>query len=272
MNVAVKELSKSEINHIKKKAEYEGRIYPSKRFGDMVIVEYLNCKEVVIKFLNTGYVTKEWFSSVKSGEVRDKSLPTECGVGFIDIEGAATKGVMTLEYRLWNNMINRCYNQKVNDRLASYKDCTVSNEFKYFSKFKEWCSNQIGFNQKDNKGKLFALDKDILVRGNKVYSPETCAFVPQEINSLIVSGKSCRGDLPVGVVLDKNAKTPRYRARLSKENKYHCYGSYSNPEEAFFAYKQAKESYIKEVANKYRDKIDPRVYEALMNWTVEIDD
>ena len=272
MNVAVKELSKREVQKIAKKAEYEGRIYPSKRFGDMVIIEYLNCKEVVIKFLNTGHTTKEWFSSVKSGEVRDKSLPSECGVGFIDIEGAATKGVMTLEYKLWNNMINRCYNQKVNDRLASYKDCTVSNEFKYFSKFKGWCSNQIGFNQKDNKGKLFALDKDILVRGNRVYSPETCAFVPQEINSLIVSGKSYRGDLPVGVVLDKGAKTPRYRARLSKEGKYYCYGSYPIPEEAFYAYKQAKEAYIKEVADKYKDVIDPRVYKALYEWTINIDD
>ena len=272
MNVAVKELSKREVQKIAKKAEYEGRIYPSKRFGDMVITEYLNCKEVVIKFLNTGYVTKEWFSSVKSGEVRDKSIPTTCGVGFIDIDGASIGRNMTIEYKLWNAMMQRCYNEKELIKYPTYKDCTVSEDFKYFSKFKEWCHNQVGFGSKSDKGVLFSLDKDILVRGNKVYSAENCAFVPQEINSLIISGKSYRGNLPVGVILDKGAKTPRYRARLSKGGKYCCYGSYPTPEEAFYAYKEAKEAYIKEVADKYKDVIDPRVYKALYEWVINIDD
>lgn len=270
MNVAVKELSKKELNLIKKKAEYEGKVYPSKRFGDMVIIEYLNYKEVVIKFLNTGYTTKEWLNSVKSGEVRDKSLPSECGVGFVDIEGAAPKGIMTPEYHLWNAMLNRCYNNTVNDKCLTYKGCSVSEDFKYLSKFKDWCRQQIGFNQKDIKGKSFSLDKDILVRGNKVYSAETCAFVPQEINSLIISGKSYRGLLPQGVVLSSNKK--RYRARVSMCGKLHDQGTFDTPEEAFMKYKEVKEAYIKEVADKYKDVIDPRVYKALYAWTINIDD
>ena len=270
MNVAVKELSKREVQKIAKKAEYEGSIYPSKRFGDMVIIEYLNCKEVVIKFLNTGYMTKEWFSSVKSGEVRDKSLPSECGVGFIDIEGAAPKGIMTPEYRLWNAMLNRCYNNTVNDKCLTYKGCSVSEDFKYLSKFKDWCRQQIGFNQKDSKGRTFNLDKDILVKGNKVYSAETCCFVPHEINCALVTSGSRRGDMPQGITW--NCTKTRYRARIQRGNVWESLGTYDTPEEAFAVYKPIKEAHIKSLADKYKDVIDPRVYEALYKWTINIDD
>ena len=254
----------------KSREKYVGKVFPSNRFGDVEVLEYINSKEVVIKFLNTGYATKEWFNSVKSGEVRDKSLPSECGVGFVDIEGAAPKGIMTPEYRLWNAMLNRCYNNTVNDKFLTYKDCSVSEDFKYLSKFKDWCRQQIGFNQKDIKGKSFSLDKDILVRGNKVYSAENCAFVPQEINSLVISGKSYRGLLPQGVGLSSNKK--RYRARVSMGGKYYDQGTFDTPEGAFMKYKEVKEVYIKEVADKYKDVIDPRVYEALYAWTINIDD
>lgn len=97
-------------------------------------------------------------------------------------------------------------------------------------------------------------------------------FVPPEINGFLLNGNSYRGDLPVGVILDKGAKKPRYRARLSKYGKYHCYGSYSNPTDAFYAYKQAKEDFAKELAEKWKAQIDPRVYNALMSYQVEITD
>ena len=265
MNIAVKELSKREVQKITKKAEYEGRIYPSKRFGDMVIIEYLNCKEVVIKFLNTGCVVTESLSSIKSGEIRDKSLPTTCGVGFIDIEGAAPKGIMTPVYKTWKAMLQRCYDEKELIKYTSYKDCTVSESFKYFSKFKKWYDKQVGH---DVKG--WHLDKDILVKGNKVYSEDTCCFIPPEINCALVTSGSRRGQHPQGVIY--NSTKTRYRARIQRGNKWESLGAYDTPEEAFAAYKPAKEAHIKSLAEKYRDKIDQKAYDALMNWTVEITD
>ena len=250
-----------------KKDEYEGKVYPSSRFGDIKILEYKNNKQVVIMFLNTGFITEESMGVIRSGHIRDISLPTTCGFGYIDIEGASIGRHMTKEYRLWNNMINRCYNEVTRHTYSTYEDCSVSEEWRYLSKFKEWCNKQIGF---DNDG--WHLDKDVLVKGNKVYSEHTCVFVPSEINTFLLNGNSYRGDLPVGVILDKGAKKPRYRARLSKYGKYYCYGSYSNPTDAFYAYKQAKEDFAKELAEKWKAQIDPRVYNALMNYQVEITD
>ena len=272
MNVAVKEcvaeqLSKSEINHIKKKSEYEGKVFKTNNYGNVVVLQYTNTRDVTVKFINTGNTRKVGISELKKGEVRDNELKPVYKVGIMDIPNAMKRGPKPKSYNTWNNMLQRCYNEHMRSKLPTYSDCEVSDDFKYYSKFKEWAEKQVGYDQEN-----WGLDKDILVKGNKIYSAENCAFVPNEINTLILSGKSYRGDLPVGVILDRSPKTPRYRARLSKEGKYYCYGSYPTPEEAYYAYKEAKEAYIKEVADKYKDVIDSRVYKALYEWTINIDD
>ena len=248
-----------------KKVEYEGKVYPSNRFGDVKILEYKNNKQVVIMFLNTGFITEESMGVIRSGHIRDSSIPTTCGFGYIDIEGASIGRNMTKEYRLWNSMVNRCYNEKELSRNPTYKDCHVSEDWSYLSNFKEWCNNQIGFG---NEG--WHLDKDILVKGNKVYSEDTCCFVPPEINTLLVKRNSLRGEFPIGVSYKK--RIGKYASQISKNGEVIHLGNFDTPEEAFMKYKEVKESHIKEVADKWKDKIDPRVYEALMNWTIEITD
>ena len=250
-----------------KKAEYEGKIYPSNRFGDVEIVEYINSSKVKIRFINTNHIKEEYLGSVRLGCVRDDSIPTTCGVGFIDIEGASIGRKMTKEYHLWNNMINRCYNEKILSSNPTYKDCHVSEEWRYLSNFKEWCHQQIGFDQVG-----WHLDKDILSKDNKVYSEDTCVFVPPEINCLILKADRIRGEYPVGVYHDTSKIHKRFSARVSKNGKYKRFGSYRTPEEAFYVYKREKEKYIKEIAEKWKDKIDPRVYDALMKWEINIDD
>ena len=248
-----------------KKVEYEGKVYPSTRFGDVKILEYKNNKQVVIMFLNTGFITEESMGVIRSGHIRDSSLPTTCGFGYIDVEGASIGRNMTKEYQLWNNMINRCYNEKGLSSNPTYKDCHVSEDWRYLSNFKEWCNNQIGFDQDG-----WQLDKDILVKGNKVYSEDTCCFVPPEINSLFVKSNARRGECLVGVTYRKDRK--KYQAGMNNTEGSSFIGHFDTELEAFLAYKQAKESKVKEVAELYKDQIDPRVYEALMNWTIEITD
>ena len=248
-----------------KKVEYESKVYPSNRFGDIKILEYKNNKQVVIMFLNTGFITEESMGVIRSGHIRDSSLPTTCGFGYIDIEGASISRNMTKEYRLWNNMVNRCYNEKELSRNPTYKDCHVSEDWRYLSNFKEWCNHQIGFG---NEG--WHLDKDILVEDSKMYSPETCCFVPPEINVALTNNKSVRGSFPQGVIY--NSTKTRYRARIQRGDKWESLGTYDTPEEAFYAYKPVKEAHTQSLAEKWKDKIDHRVYEALMNWTINIDD
>lgn len=123
-------------------------------------------------------------------------------------------------------------------------------------------------NWKEYMDSSWHLDKDILIKGNKVYSPDTCCLVPQEINILFVKCNINRGDLPIGVI-EING---RFSSSVSKNNKIRHLGKFNTLEEAFESYKFAKEKHIKEVADKWRDKLDPRVYEAMYNYEVEITD
>ena len=166
-------------------------------------------------------------------------------------------------YSVWRNMIFRCYSKKCKIIHPTYLDCYTCKEWHLFSNFKIWflCNYIEGYE----------LDKDILIKGNKLYSPDTCCFVPNEINALFTKRQNGRGDLPIGV--SYSPKKDKYISYVNNGfgNRTHL-GTFSNPEEAFAAYKKAKEEWIKEVANKWRDKLKPNVYEALMNYQVEITD
>lgn len=184
------------------------------------------------------------------------------GVGINDFDGSVTEtGLSKKIYKLWMGILQRCYT-KINAKRRSYEDCSVSADWLYFSNFRTWALQ----NYVDG----YSIDKDILVKSNKVYSPETCCFVPQEINSLIVGQKSRRGTLPIGV----SKKGNKYRAIIRKNCKYIRIGEFFTIEEAFLAYKKEKEQHIKEVATKYFQdgKINEKVYHALMNYKVEITD
>ena len=92
-----------------------------------------------------------------------------------------------------------------------------------------------------------------------------------KINNLLLTSKKIRGDLPIGVQRTKT-KAVRFLTTISKNGTQTKLGVFDTPEEAFQAYKEAKETYIKEVANKWKDQIDPCVYQALINYQVEITD
>jgi len=116
----------------------------------------------------------------------------------------------------------------------------------------------------------WALDKDILQKGNKLYSKETCCFVPAEVNNLLIKSDKARGEYPVGVNFHK--ATGRFRAYLAINGKVKHLGLFNTPEESFQAYKTAKEAYIKVVAQQWQHLLDERVFQALMTYEVNIND
>lgn len=182
------------------------------------------------------------------------------GVGTNDVNECVKKSNLTLCYAAWASMLRRCYNESVLKQNPTYKGCSVCEEWHKFSSFRAW------WDERHVEG--WHLDKDILVKGNKVYSPETCCFVPREINNLFVKKTRCRGPYPIGVSMAFG----RMKAKISRHGKYVSLGYFDTPEEAFCAYKEAKETYIREVADIWKNKLDPRVYEALYNYKVEITD
>lgn len=135
--------------------------------------------------------------------------------------------------------------------------------FKDFQDFASWCIIQIGYNNG------FHLDKDLLTKGNKEYGKDTCVFIPQSLNKLITKRDRFRGALPIGVTNDKGRMRASCQIGTGKA-KY--LGNFDTTEEAFYVYKNFKESYIKEQANKWCSQIDPRAYKALMNYEVLITD
>lgn len=175
-------------------------------------------------------------------------------------------GKETKHYRLWVGMLERCYSDKHLLKRPTYLGCSVSSEFSNFQKFAKWCDEQVSFGING-----YQLDKDIIYKGNKQYNRESCAFVPREVNMLLINRKASRGEWPIGVYFDtqKGKFMAQYKTGGGKR-KY--IGLYSTPDEAFIAYKEAKENHIKMVAEKYKDSIDPRVYRALLEWSVEVED
>lgn len=173
------------------------------------------------------------------------------------------------EYNLWVNMLLRC-TEKCWAKYPTYTGTTCSENFKNYPFFYEWCQEQVGFKNKDEYGESWHLDKDLLVKSNKLYSEDTCVFVPQEINTLIVRRNNHRGKHRIGVYLDKDVVS--YVSQCSLKGKRVYLGRYRTGEDAFRAYKTYKENLIKQVANEYKSQLDPRAYEALLNYTVEITD
>lgn len=169
----------------------------------------------------------------------------------------------TIAFSKWYNMIRRCYDSKYHKNKPTYEIAFVCEEWRYFSKFKEW------FN--DNYIEGYHLDKDILEKGNKIYSPTTCCFVPEDINALLTKSDAQRNNLPIGVKL---TKSKRYEARLSIYKGYIHLGTFDTPEEAFNIYKIEKEKWIKATAKFHFDNnlITERVYNALLNYKVSITD
>lgn len=250
---------------------FEGSVFKTKLYGDLIITKYINHKEVYVKFLDTGYETKAYFGNIKKGIVRDRSVPSILGVGVVGDEVTKVNGNRLKEYNLWQALLSRCYCDKFHIKCPTYKDCSVSDNFKYYPYFKEWCNNQIGFNVLDDKGNHFELDKDLLIKGNKVYSEDTCCFIPREINVALIYNQTKKGNHPIGVSYSKvNNKFVVYVKKGEGSREY--LGYFEDASVAFLAYKASKEAYLKELAKKWKDKIDPRVYEALIGWEINIDD
>lgn len=211
-------------------------------------------EEFILKVMNDiRYKPDDW--SRKAME------PVMCGIGY---RGSNNADCTCESYIRWHDMLSRCYNAKFHERQPQYRGCTVCAEWLNYMNFKEWYdSHKYGDRKLD-------VDKDILFKGNTVYSPETAVLVPHEINTLLINCRGNRGNLPLGVHLDKERN--KYRAEMSHMGTNKKLGRFDTPEEAFAKYKEYKEKLIKEVAEKYKDKVSDKVYGAMVNWEIEITD
>ena len=167
------------------------------------------------------------------------------------------KGKHTKEYNIWVAMISRCYNSKIHKKHPSYKDCSVCDDWLIFQNFAEWFNN--------NYIENYQLDKDILIQGNKIYSPTTCCFVPQEINLSVIKPMNKR-KYPTGVY--KHSKKFVVHIKENKVSKYICI--FDTIEDASDCYINEKEKQLIKLAEKYRDTISINLYNTLLNYKVNL--
>ena len=246
-----------------------GETFNSNSFGKFVVLNYEHSERVSIQFEATGGVNITDLHRVKDGAVVDLLAKSNYNVGYIGYGYDPKCAESRKLFKIWSGLVQRCFDPLWKTRHKCYELTTCSEDFLCASTFITWSKSQIGYSSIDESGKPFALDKDILLKGNTVYSPDTCVFVPREINNLILSNRKVRGKLPIGVTKTKEGKL---RARVSINNKEVALGVFETSNEAYQAYKEAKERHIKEVANKWKDRIDQRVYYALMKYEVKITD
>lgn len=241
----------------KKLKDSVGDFFPTNQFGEIQILEYRNYKEILVKFTNTGTTTLCRGDHIKHGRCRDKFAPTLYGRGVVGDNVTKIDGVTTKLYNLWGGMLERCYSDTFHKKYPSYIDCYVSDEWLHLDKFKPWFYG----NYKEG----FELDKDLLVEGNKVYSKETCIFVPKSLNNLIKYNSTLKkNNLPTGV-REFGGKYYSYDS-----NKV-CLGVFTSPQEAFISYKNWKENRIKQVAECFYKKgdISYKLYNVLISYEVK---
>lgn len=231
---------------------------------EIEIIEYNNYKDCTIKFQDGFIVRNIRYDNVQRGEVKNTQHLSVGGVGYFGAGNSKSyqNDKQLPGYKMWNQMIHASYNDKSTSKRTPDKDWEVCKEWQNYQTFAKWYD--------ENYINGFSIDKNIIKKGNKLYCPEYCTFVPIEIANVFNKAEATRGDCPIGVYYEKSRN--KYRAYVNINSKSVKLGRYSTPEEAFLVHKKAKEEYIKLKADKYIDQITPETYNALYNYQVEITD
>ncbi len=248
------------------------------------IVEYNNRSDIIVEFQDEHkYNVHTTYQAFKKGKCKNPFSPSVYGHGYLGVDKNGNipkttelkdgKYVTTWEAIKWRSMLQRGFDNKLKEKNLTYKDVTCCNRWLCFANFLEDLELLKQEYNWDDDEKL-NLDKDILYKGNKIYSLENCVLVPDYINNLFVKGDNNRGRCPIGVSYHKGAK--KYQAYCRINRKQIRIGYYNTIEQAFSAYKIAKENEIKRMANDCVLKgfitKDSRLYKAMINYQVKIDD
>jgi len=174
------------------------------------------------------------------------------GVGVVDVQ---ITNENRKAYESWRHMLRRSYSPEYKNRKPTYENCTVADEWLVFSEYQKF--------YEANYKEGYQLDKDILVEGNKIYSKETCCFVPTALNGLIVNIEG------IGVNYDKQKN--KFRAGMSIKGKQKNLGYYSTEEDAIKAYRTAKKKYVNDVVDEYalKGEISDEIVNALKSRVVD---
>lgn len=243
-------------------------------FGsEIIIVEYRNKRDIDVYFSEYDWTFKNaHYNNFKKGQIRCPYEKSVYGIGYLGEGDYKSKenGKNTKIYDAWHDMLKRCYSEKYHKKYPTYITCEASEGWHNFQNFAEWYEE----NYYEVDGERMELDKDILIKHNKIYSADTCIFVPQTINKLFVKCDRSRGESVIGTSPHQGkyiAYCNMINPKTGKSKRSYL-GVYETQEKGFEVYKYYKERNIKEVANYYKELIPEKLYDGMYNYEVEITD
>lgn len=229
-----------------------GKEYKTNTSGNCFVIDYKNSYDMTVMFYD-GYVVKVSKGNLDKGKVKNPFHPNNLvyGLGYYD----KTTVRNTPYYRkkvtnLWCNILQRCYREDFKERQKSYTDVTCSKDWYTYSIFEEYIIKMKNFDKFIAQG--WELDKDSIICDNKVYSKETCCFIPKELNQRLV-GYTKLGEK---VLTSQIPSSGMWRVVVCGKH----IGCYKTQEEATRVYKLEKVKSIMSLCDKYKKDIDSRAY------------
>ena len=234
--------------------ELVGKIFKTNYGGDVVVLEYVGCNKIKVKFMDDfGFEVYCRKDNLIRGKVWNPYFRNNYGVGYIgEIELPI---VRNKSFQIWANMLKRCYSKMESANNSSYNECYVAEQWLSYTNFHSWFQENSIWCKEG-----YALDKDLLKSGNKCYSPNNCCFLPREVNVLLAN--ISKSDNPknhemFGIM---KTKSGRYMARYHKTR----IGTYDTIEEASFNYFTHRASVLSQTILKFKDDIEPKALKALL--------
>lgn len=239
-----------------------GDVYKIRAGSYVEVLDYKGALEVVVKHLDSvGYVTTVRSDHLRKGNIKNPYGATVKGMGYIGVgrHSVVESGTVSPAYRSWAGVLERVYCTKYLAKRPTYAGTQIFSEWLNFQNFADW------FKAQPNSGRIgFDLDKDLRVPGSKEYSPETCSFVPTQINSILNDCRASSGNLPRGVRRNRKG----FSARVSNGGELQTLGTFKTAEVAYTTYREAKMNLVREAAARFEGVIHHEVYSYLTNWTL----
>ena len=238
-----------------------GDVMPTTKSGDCLVIKIEGKGRITVVFkenINHDIITD--YRTLKAGNILNPYFARYYGIGYLGVgKYRMSKNKQpTPSYSAWRFLMMRLFCEKRLLINPTYRGCTICKSWCNFQVFSDW------FYSHESYGLGYELDKDLLISGNRHYSPETCVMIPQEINKALKTAQV--NSVVAGVRKRKNTKG--YQVRVTEHGKRRHVGEFYTEEEASAAYVKAKEEYIHSLAENWKGKIEERAYQALKSWTV----
>lgn len=236
-----------------------GEVHYTTEGDKFTIIKYVNNRDSTIQFEDGVIQYNRDYKSIRLGVIKHLNNRNIYSIGYIGY-GEYTYTNSPKAYKTWHSMLQRCYETNTINNLSYKNRIKVCEEWECFQNFVPWFNKNYNF-ETMNK---WELDKDILCPKCNLYSPETCLFLPREINS-----RMCKTIQKIGqLVGTRETKYFRFQSvalfgdSIRRKN-------YASAEDAHNSWLEVRKYTFTKLAEKYKDSLDYRGYQALMNITVD---